>query len=138
MNQQNFKLSDFGIEKPNWDLNAARNLQNTCGFAEFKVRPLAAEYSSQVRINFEGLETTPSPESNCIAASPNLFWKQYGGQESGVIIAIRNKSLKVVRKTDWNGRNDEEDLICESPEEKRGKSRQSFVVLIFNSNFHLI
>lgn len=98
MNQQNFKLSDFSIEKQIRDLNSARNVQNTCGFAEFKVRPLAAEYSSRVRTNLEGFETIPSPESIRIVGSPNVFWKQYGGQESGVIIAIRNISLKFARK----------------------------------------
>ena len=135
MNQQNFKLSDFGIDiKPNRDMKVARYVQNTCGFTEFKVRPLAAESSSRVRGNINGLEAAPSPESISVTQSPNVFWMQYAGQESGVIIVIINVSLKVARKSYWNGWNVEEDLIRESSKWKRGKSRQIFFILIgFNS-----
>lgn len=95
MNQQNFKLSDFGIEtKQNRDTINSRGVINNCEFSEFKVRLMSSESFTRVRVSFESTNKATSPESSHLThcQSPKVHWKQFGGAESGVIIECRWKS----------------------------------------------
>lgn len=97
MNQQNFKLSDFGIgakqQNSDYSTNIARSVVNSCEYSEFKVRLLSNESCTRVRVSIEGSDLSSGTESNHLTQSSKAFWKRFAAPESGVnIYQKKNKT----------------------------------------------
>ena len=89
LGQQNFKLSDLNADsKALLRLKVQLKARKSCEqpvFQRNRLSPLASAQAPRPCIDLARVSSSPCS----LSVSPPAFWKQYGGQESGVRLLLR-------------------------------------------------